>query len=187
MPKTILLGLPWFVGLILMFSWGRFGLALGTHNVRSSFVCRNAIEADQIWGFHTKRKTPITFKNLSILYTRSIVPDARTMFAKGSACNFHAICAIPYCISWWRHQMETFSALLVICADNSPVSGDYNDAIFLMDVIFIITVIIIIITVIRPQKTIWNGCWWCGDNQIWLNMSSVFVNGRVWTCINVFS
>ena len=23
--------------------------------------------------------------------------------------------------SWWRHQMETFSALLVLCAGNSPV------------------------------------------------------------------
>ena len=27
-------------------------------------------------------------------------------------------------ISWWRHQMETFSALLVICAGNSPVTGE---------------------------------------------------------------
>ena len=24
-------------------------------------------------------------------------------------------------VSWWRHQMETFSALLAICAGNSPV------------------------------------------------------------------
>ena len=24
-------------------------------------------------------------------------------------------------IAWWRHQMETFSALLAICAGNSPV------------------------------------------------------------------
>ena len=24
-------------------------------------------------------------------------------------------------ISWWRHQMETFSALLALCAGNSPV------------------------------------------------------------------
>ena len=24
-------------------------------------------------------------------------------------------------MSWWRHQMETFSALLAICAGNSPV------------------------------------------------------------------
>ena len=26
---------------------------------------------------------------------------------------------------WWRHQMETFSALLVICAGNSPVTGEF--------------------------------------------------------------
>ena len=24
---------------------------------------------------------------------------------------------------WWRHQMETFSALLALCAGNSPVTG----------------------------------------------------------------
>ena len=28
------------------------------------------------------------------------------------------------CNSWWRHQMETFSALLAICAGNSPVTGE---------------------------------------------------------------
>ena len=27
--------------------------------------------------------------------------------------------------TWWRHQMETFSALLVICAGNSPVAGEF--------------------------------------------------------------
>ena len=27
--------------------------------------------------------------------------------------------------SWWHHQMETFSALLAICAGNSPVSGEF--------------------------------------------------------------
>ena len=27
--------------------------------------------------------------------------------------------------SWWRHQMETFSALLTICAGNSPVPGEF--------------------------------------------------------------
>ena len=26
---------------------------------------------------------------------------------------------------WWRHQMETFSALLPICAGNSPVTGEF--------------------------------------------------------------
>ena len=27
--------------------------------------------------------------------------------------------------SWWRHQMETFSALLAFCAGNSPVAGEF--------------------------------------------------------------
>ena len=28
-------------------------------------------------------------------------------------------------IAWWRHQMETFSALLTICAGNSPVPVNF--------------------------------------------------------------
>ena len=27
--------------------------------------------------------------------------------------------------SWWRYQMETLSALLAICAGNSPVTGEF--------------------------------------------------------------
>ena len=27
--------------------------------------------------------------------------------------------------TWWRHQMETFSALLAICEENSPVPGEF--------------------------------------------------------------
>ena len=30
----------------------------------------------------------------------------------------------PY-FPWWRHQMETFSALVAICAGNSPVPGEF--------------------------------------------------------------
>ena len=29
------------------------------------------------------------------------------------------------CLTWWRHQMETFSALLAICAGNSLVPGEF--------------------------------------------------------------
>ena len=28
-------------------------------------------------------------------------------------------------VSWWRHQMETFSAILALCAGNSSVSGEF--------------------------------------------------------------
>ena len=38
--------------------------------------------------------------------------------------NHYAFRKCPY-PSWWRHQMETFSALLSICAGNSPVSGEF--------------------------------------------------------------
>ena len=33
----------------------------------------------------------------------------------------NSVCLPP----WWRHQMETFSALLAICAANSPVPGEF--------------------------------------------------------------
>ena len=29
------------------------------------------------------------------------------------------------CLTWWRHQMETFSALLALCAGNSPDTGEF--------------------------------------------------------------
>ena len=28
--------------------------------------------------------------------------------------------------TWWRHQMETFLALLALCAGNSPVTGEFH-------------------------------------------------------------
>ena len=29
-------------------------------------------------------------------------------------------------VSWWRHQMELISALLALCAENSPVPGEFH-------------------------------------------------------------
>ena len=37
-------------------------------------------------------------------------------------------CQLAYVLNiytWWSHQMETFSALLAICAGNSPVPGEF--------------------------------------------------------------
>ena len=34
-------------------------------------------------------------------------------------------CPRPFIQSWWRHQMETISSLLAICAENSPVPGEF--------------------------------------------------------------
>ena len=35
-------------------------------------------------------------------------------------------CPYDFGSTWWRHQMETFSALLAICAGNSPVPGEFT-------------------------------------------------------------
>ena len=40
--------------------------------------------------------------------------------------DFVVICfVVQHYMAWWRHQMETFSALLAICAGNSPVPGEF--------------------------------------------------------------
>ena len=50
---------------------------------------------------------------------------------KGSVKRFYVLTSLygrvrEPCLSWWRHQMETFSALLAICAGNSPVNGEFR-------------------------------------------------------------
>ena len=37
-------------------------------------------------------------------------------------------CIAIHISTWWRHQMETFSALLAICARNSPYKGQWHGA-----------------------------------------------------------
>ena len=49
---------------------------------------------------------------------------------KKSTKMMYAILLLPaqqlnYCKPWWRHQMETFSALLALCAGNSPFPGEF--------------------------------------------------------------
>ena len=36
----------------------------------------------------------------------------------------NCICTVTITL-WWRHQIETFSALLALCEGNSPVTGEF--------------------------------------------------------------
>ena len=44
-----------------------------------------------------------------------------------STCYWFSVRRRPWIFlqTWWSHQMETFSALLAICAGNSPVTGEF--------------------------------------------------------------
>ena len=50
----------------------------------------------------------------------SFVFYASVLFWFKFLCNLHPAVQLR---TWWRHQMETFSALLPLCAANSPVTG----------------------------------------------------------------
>ena len=62
-------------------------------------------------------------------------------------------------ISWWRHQMETFSALLALCEGNSPVTGEF------------------------PHKGQWSGALMCSLICIWTNDSVIIETQAIWDAI----
>ena len=72
---------------------------------------------------------PIPEKTVFIL-RRGPVFDVRWWFRIGyliwstSYIRYGEILLFPSA-TWWRHKMEPFSALLAICAGNSPVSGEF--------------------------------------------------------------
>ena len=58
-------------------------------------------------------------------YCKALRPK-KAFSLDGNARYIARFCAdITRSISWWRHQMEAFSALLVLCAGNPPVPGDF--------------------------------------------------------------
>ena len=68
-------------------------------------------------GFPSQRG--IKAENVSIHHDRS---DRNHNKTKRSGNSVHNPWGLLYeSMPWWRHQMETFSALLALCAGNSPV------------------------------------------------------------------
>ena len=45
--------------------------------------------------------------------------------SSGKLFQSHNLDLDPMRNTWWRHQMETVSALLALCAGNSPVTGEF--------------------------------------------------------------
>ena len=98
-----------------------------------------------LWFYcHTRRKIPGKFQLYMIPFFTFAAFSPWWAVSMGIACVVHVdriLCIPPPVkyiyskpisrlsgfvhISWWRHQMETFSALLAICARNSPVTGEF--------------------------------------------------------------
>ena len=59
-----------------------------------------------LWSFHYKQCS-FDDTNSEWIYTKSVIDWGQIN------------------VTWWCHQMETFSALLAICAGNSPLTGEF--------------------------------------------------------------
>ena len=56
------------------------------------------------------------------LFNLETVPD---FVRRGSSHGVWLALQHILIVSWWRHKMETFSALLALCAGNSPATGEF--------------------------------------------------------------
>ena len=55
----------------------------------------------------------------------SVMDQSWIIFVWYSLCPHSSVANFHYFMTWWHHQMETFSSLLAICAGNSPVPGEF--------------------------------------------------------------
>ena len=65
-----------------------------------------------------------------VIWVRRSIPVFK-FFVPSVFCNvcfkmqIFVVNASKYLGTWWRHQMEPFSALLALCAGTSPVAGEF--------------------------------------------------------------
>ena len=83
----------------------------------TSHVSRLALQNDMLSiYFNTTRYNLIIYINPASRYITFPV----IYFISGATVSL-----VYFIAPWWRHQMETYSALLAICAGNSPVTGEF--------------------------------------------------------------
>ena len=71
-----------------------------------------------------QKRNPESVKSLMNLYLiRWYANHIKQNFSK--SWYVHSMTTQFIDTTWWRHQMETFTALLAICAGNSPVPGEF--------------------------------------------------------------
>ena len=79
----------------------------------------------------------VSFKPCPSLNVEEIINSTKTRFVQYNTNIMHMVRALISSVEFiyqlfyqipcvrWRHQMETFSALLALCTGNSPVTGEF--------------------------------------------------------------
>ena len=113
----------------------------------------------------------------------SVIWDAMTLMRHCSITKPE----INICRTWWRHQMEAFSALLALCAGNSSVPGEFPTQ-------RPVTRSFGVLFHLRPNKTLikqWRGWWFktpscplwhhCDELRWPRRLSPAFPDSVVWS------
>ena len=90
--------------------------------IRSQYV--NSFIMAYWWVQVVERNIIVTHNTINNVYVWSVF-DVMTSWHGNTyriTCLWTGVCAA---LSWWRHQMENFSALLALCTGNSPVTGEF--------------------------------------------------------------
>ena len=72
-------------------------------------------------------KHSLALHNIRLSFVNPELPQNRKVSFTGRFRAHFVLTQYPQSCTqaWWRHQMETFSAQLAICAGNSPVPGEF--------------------------------------------------------------
>ena len=105
------------------------------------FTCLTLYKAAPSFSFHGGLYQPMAFVTNDTLVLKALFivithPQRRCWFSAKQLTNHcsnqwqHSSQIFIYITrdlfySWWRHQMETFSASLALCEGNSPVTGEF--------------------------------------------------------------
>ena len=101
---------------------------------RRYLMWQNILINIELYQLHTHiwRNTDLQLKPLVDV---CVIIDINIRLSSWIFFVFHFVCVFSsisttttvqlWQISWWRHQMETFSALLALGAGNSPVTGEF--------------------------------------------------------------
>ena len=88
---------------------------------RTCFI-PNELRIEAIWSRY-QRFYQVYFQTSTGIFTHLLDTQSRRPSFPARDSKYTLI---SFPDPWWRHQMETFSALLALCVGNSPVTGEFS-------------------------------------------------------------
>ena len=117
--------------IVLQIRW-QFRFAL-TSTLTKWYLTNFAYGTTSVLSWHMQNSVVIWWPIIKKKLTESEIYSEHELWTKHISSNGPQVThQVLYWLSslwispWWRHQMETFPALLAFCAVNSPVSGEFH-------------------------------------------------------------